>query len=224
MLTRRIAAKLTTASTSECLSADFLSEIEPEKHFYVFGCPVFIQNHNDHLDKFNAKADDGYFLGYSFVSKAFRVFTTRRKQVEETYHVTFDGNDPSRQYQVDSDISYYIIPHGRSLTELTQENHVLEVIAHNEPDIPHTEDTEGPFDIINIEGTHEQNVQNDQMITQPTDIPSGNNTKVLGSITESLVLDVPQSYISNQASTSLVLFLKIDAYKKNGCKAYNCLN
>ncbi|GJV44006.1 retrovirus-related pol polyprotein from transposon TNT 1-94 [Tanacetum coccineum] len=58
--------------------------------FYVFGCPIFIHNHKDHLGKFDAKADDGYFLGYSFVSKAFKVCNTRRKQVEETYHVTFD--------------------------------------------------------------------------------------------------------------------------------------
>ncbi|GJQ93279.1 retrovirus-related pol polyprotein from transposon TNT 1-94, partial [Tanacetum coccineum] len=43
---------------------------------------------------------------------------------------------------------------------------------------------------------------NDQMITQPTDVPSGNNTEVLGSITESLVLDVTQSHITNQTSTS----------------------
>ncbi|GJX90757.1 retrovirus-related pol polyprotein from transposon TNT 1-94 [Tanacetum coccineum] len=51
---------------------------------------VFIHNHKDHLGKFDAKADDGYFLRYSFVSKAFRVFNTRRQQIEETYHVTFD--------------------------------------------------------------------------------------------------------------------------------------
>ncbi|GKC76971.1 hypothetical protein Tco_1127745, partial [Tanacetum coccineum] len=132
----------------------------------------------DHLGKFDAKAGDGYFLGYSFVSKAFRVFNTRRQQVEETYHATFDESmEAILQYQVYSDISYYIIPHGRSLTKRTQENHVLVVIAPNEPDIPHTEDTEGPPDLINTEGTHEQNVQNDQMITQPTDIPSGNNTE-----------------------------------------------
>ncbi|GKA77832.1 hypothetical protein Tco_0784369 [Tanacetum coccineum] len=40
------------------------------------------------------------------------------------------------------------------------------------------------------------------MITQPTDLPSRNNTKVSGSITKSLVPDVTQSHISNQASTS----------------------
>ncbi|GJZ23052.1 retrovirus-related pol polyprotein from transposon TNT 1-94 [Tanacetum coccineum] len=39
------------------------------------------------------------------------------------------------------------------------------------------------------------------MITQPTDIPSGNNIEVSGSIHESLVPDVTQSHISNQAST-----------------------
>nr|GEW57118.1 retrovirus-related Pol polyprotein from transposon TNT 1-94 [Tanacetum cinerariifolium] len=59
-------------------------------YFHVFGCPVFIDNHTDHLGKFNVKADDGYFLGYSSVSKAFRVYNTRRQQIEETYHVTFD--------------------------------------------------------------------------------------------------------------------------------------
>nr|GEW96585.1 retrovirus-related Pol polyprotein from transposon TNT 1-94 [Tanacetum cinerariifolium] len=59
-------------------------------YFHVFGCPVFIHNHKDQLGKFDAKADDGYFLGYSFVSKAFRVYNTRRQQIEETYNVTFD--------------------------------------------------------------------------------------------------------------------------------------
>ncbi|GJZ98142.1 hypothetical protein Tco_0670595 [Tanacetum coccineum] len=51
-----------------------------------------IHNHNDHLGKFDVKADDGYFLGYSLFSKAFRVFNTKRQQSEETYHVTFDEN------------------------------------------------------------------------------------------------------------------------------------
>ncbi|GJS06205.1 hypothetical protein Tco_0363001 [Tanacetum coccineum] len=87
----------------------------------------------------------------------------------------FQEDDPSRQYQVDSNVSYYIIPHGRSLTEITQENHVHKVIAPNEPEIPHIEDTEG---------IHEQNIQNDQMITQPTDAPSGNNTE--GMLTRSM--------------------------------------
>ncbi|GKA89350.1 retrovirus-related pol polyprotein from transposon TNT 1-94, partial [Tanacetum coccineum] len=171
-------------------------------YFHVFGCLVFIYNHNDHLGKFDAKADDGYFLRYSSILKAFRVYNTRRQQIEETYHVTFDEkDDPSRQYQVDCDVSYYIIPHGCLLIEITQENHVPKVVAPNEPEILHTEDTEGPPDPINTERTHEQNIQNDQIITQPTDVPSGSNTEVSGSIIEPLVPDVTQSHITNQAST-----------------------
>ncbi|GKE16349.1 retrovirus-related pol polyprotein from transposon TNT 1-94 [Tanacetum coccineum] len=60
----------------------------------------------------------------------------------------------------------------------------------------------GPSDPINTEGTNEQNVQKDQMITQPTNVPSGNNTKVSEPITELLVPDVTQSHIINHASTS----------------------
>ncbi|GJS23253.1 retrovirus-related pol polyprotein from transposon TNT 1-94 [Tanacetum coccineum] len=114
----------------------------------------------------------------------------------------FQEDDPSRQYQVYSNVSYYIIPHGRSLTEITQENHVPEVIAPNKPKIPHTKDDESLPDQINTEGTHEPNVQNDQMITQPINVPSRNNTKVSGSIIEPLVPDFTQSHIINQSSTS----------------------
>ena len=38
------------------------------------------------------------FLGYLLVSKAFRVFNTRRQQTEETYHVTFDENTEAISY------------------------------------------------------------------------------------------------------------------------------
>nr|GEW08897.1 putative ribonuclease H-like domain-containing protein [Tanacetum cinerariifolium] len=69
----------------------------------------------------------------------------------------FQEDDPSRKYQVDYDVSYYIIPHRISLTKITQENHVPKVIAPNEPEIPHIEDTEGLHDLINTEGIHEQN-------------------------------------------------------------------
>nr|GEV31029.1 reverse transcriptase domain-containing protein [Tanacetum cinerariifolium] len=188
-------------------------------------------NGSDHLGKFDANADDRYFLGYSFILKAFRVYNTRRQQIKETYHVTFDESmkairftntsvdeieiydssrypldeflhedDPSRQYQVDFDISYYVIPYGRSLTKLTQENHVPKVIVPNKHDVPLTEDIKDPSNLINTEWTHKQNVQDDQMITQPTDVPSGNYIEVSRSITERLVPDVTQSHILNKSS------------------------
>ncbi|GJR62049.1 retrovirus-related pol polyprotein from transposon TNT 1-94 [Tanacetum coccineum] len=62
-------------------------------YFLVFGCPVHIHNHRDHLGKFDEKADDGFFLGYSPEAKAFKVFNIRRQEMEETYHVTFSEDD-----------------------------------------------------------------------------------------------------------------------------------
>ncbi|GJY18656.1 retrovirus-related pol polyprotein from transposon TNT 1-94, partial [Tanacetum coccineum] len=68
----------------------FCKRIPNINFLYVFGCPFYIHNHKDHLGKFDEKANDGYFLGYSLVSKAFKVFNTRRQQTKETYHITFD--------------------------------------------------------------------------------------------------------------------------------------
>nr|GEW80830.1 retrovirus-related Pol polyprotein from transposon TNT 1-94 [Tanacetum cinerariifolium] len=47
----------------------------------------------DHLEKFDEKADDGFFLGYSPLDKAFRVFNIKRQEMKETVHVTFSEND-----------------------------------------------------------------------------------------------------------------------------------
>ncbi|GJZ44370.1 retrovirus-related pol polyprotein from transposon TNT 1-94 [Tanacetum coccineum] len=66
------------------------SRIPNISFLHVFGCPVYIHSHKDHLGKFDKKADDGYLLGYSLVFKAFRVFNTRRQQTKETYHISFD--------------------------------------------------------------------------------------------------------------------------------------
>ncbi|GKD17765.1 retrovirus-related pol polyprotein from transposon TNT 1-94 [Tanacetum coccineum] len=62
-------------------------------YFHVFGCLIHIHNHRDHLGNFDEKADDGFFLGYSPVAKAFRVFNIRRQEMEETIHVTFSEDD-----------------------------------------------------------------------------------------------------------------------------------
>ncbi|GKE64502.1 ribonuclease H-like domain-containing protein, partial [Tanacetum coccineum] len=53
-----------------------------------------ILNTLDHLGKFDAKRDEGYFVGYSLSSKAFRVFNKKTKKVEENLHVDFLENKP----------------------------------------------------------------------------------------------------------------------------------
>ncbi|GJU80609.1 putative ribonuclease H-like domain-containing protein [Tanacetum coccineum] len=60
-----------------------------------FGCPVTILNTWDYLGKFDAKAEEGYFVGYSMVSKAMRVFNQRTRIVEETLNIRFLKNTPN---------------------------------------------------------------------------------------------------------------------------------
>ncbi|GJZ47525.1 hypothetical protein Tco_0601357 [Tanacetum coccineum] len=57
-----------------------------------FGCPVTILNTLDHLGKFERKTDEGFVVGYSINSKAFRVFNTRTRKVEENLHIKFLEN------------------------------------------------------------------------------------------------------------------------------------
>ncbi|GKF93512.1 retrovirus-related pol polyprotein from transposon TNT 1-94 [Tanacetum coccineum] len=61
----------------------------------LFGCPVTILNTIDHLGKFDGKADEGFFIGYSTNSKAFRVFNSRTMIVEENLHVKFSEDTPN---------------------------------------------------------------------------------------------------------------------------------
>ncbi|GKA73506.1 putative ribonuclease H-like domain-containing protein [Tanacetum coccineum] len=60
-----------------------------------FGCPVTILNTLDPLGKFDRKADEGFFVGYSINSKAFRVFNNRTRKVEENLHITLLENKPN---------------------------------------------------------------------------------------------------------------------------------
>nr|GEY11592.1 hypothetical protein [Tanacetum cinerariifolium] len=63
-----------------------------------FGCHVMILNTLDNLGKFEAKGDEGYFIGYSMSSKTFRVFNKRTRKVEENLHVELLENKAIEKY------------------------------------------------------------------------------------------------------------------------------
>ncbi|GJV78315.1 hypothetical protein Tco_1509899 [Tanacetum coccineum] len=46
----------------------------------------------NHLGKFDGKVDEGFFVGYSLNSKAFKVFNSRKRIVEENLHIRFSEN------------------------------------------------------------------------------------------------------------------------------------
>ncbi|GKB74584.1 putative ribonuclease H-like domain-containing protein [Tanacetum coccineum] len=60
-----------------------------------FGCPVTILNTIDYLGKFDGMADEGFFVGYSLNKKAFRVFNSRTRIVEENLHIRFSESTPN---------------------------------------------------------------------------------------------------------------------------------
>ncbi|GKE55519.1 putative ribonuclease H-like domain-containing protein [Tanacetum coccineum] len=60
-----------------------------------FGCPITILNTRDHLGKFDGKAYERFFVGYSVVSKAMRVFNKKTRIVEETLNIRFLENTPN---------------------------------------------------------------------------------------------------------------------------------
>ncbi|GJV48150.1 putative ribonuclease H-like domain-containing protein [Tanacetum coccineum] len=60
-----------------------------------FECHVTILNTIDHLGKFARKSDEGFLVGYSLQSKAFRVYNLETKRVEENLHITFLENKPN---------------------------------------------------------------------------------------------------------------------------------
>nr|GEY64563.1 retrovirus-related Pol polyprotein from transposon TNT 1-94 [Tanacetum cinerariifolium] len=60
-----------------------------------FGCLVTILNTLDPLGKLDGKVDEGFLVGYSVSSKAFRVFNSRTRIVQETLHINFLENKPN---------------------------------------------------------------------------------------------------------------------------------
>jgi len=67
-------------------------------HFRIFGCKYFILNNGkDNLGKFDSKADEGIFLGYSSQSHAYRAYNKRTMLIEEIVHITFDETNQKMQ-------------------------------------------------------------------------------------------------------------------------------
>ncbi|GKC21038.1 retrovirus-related pol polyprotein from transposon TNT 1-94, partial [Tanacetum coccineum] len=159
----------------------FCKRIPNINFLHVFRCPVFIYNHKDHLGKFDEKADDGYFLGYSLISKAFRFFNTRRQQTKETYHITFDESldaikftkpsidniniAKSKRYPPDE----YLHPYEPSQRYQTNRNVVsfIEPYECPEPVVLETEvssDQNGQTDQNDHNDQNDQSIQTDEVL------------------------------------------------------------
>jgi transposase InsO family protein len=65
-------------------------------YFRVFGCKCYILRKSSRLSKFEKTCDEGFLLGYSSNSKAYRIFNKTHGIIEEAYDVEFDETNGSQ--------------------------------------------------------------------------------------------------------------------------------
>ena len=65
-------------------------------YFRVFGCKCYILKKGTRLGKFDKKCDEGFLLGYSTTSKAYRVWNLDSGTLEEVHDVEFDETKGSQ--------------------------------------------------------------------------------------------------------------------------------
>nr|GEX70299.1 reverse transcriptase domain-containing protein [Tanacetum cinerariifolium] len=146
--------------------------------------------------KFEAKGDEGYFIGYSMSSKAFRVINKRTKRVEENLHVdflenkaigkgtnstNFSGTKDSVGQEVKKDVS--------SLRYIALPNWVYDALLESSSSKPHDDcSTDGPESSENSNPTATStNPLADQMetLTVETPIPTVSSPVLTACFTDS---------------------------------------
>ncbi|GJR35494.1 ribonuclease H-like domain-containing protein [Tanacetum coccineum] len=88
---------LVTSPHNKTPYALLTGNIPSVSHFNPFGCHVTILNTNDHLGKFDDKADEGYIVGYSACNRAYKVYNVPNKRVEETVNLRYLEEKPNVQ-------------------------------------------------------------------------------------------------------------------------------
>ncbi|GJY86026.1 putative ribonuclease H-like domain-containing protein [Tanacetum coccineum] len=98
-----------------------------------FGCPVTILNTRDHLGKFDGKANEGFFIGYSVVSKAMRngpdwIFNVDSLIISMNYVSVVVGNQTNGITGTRDNI---ITGQAKNKTELEQEYILIPICTTN---------------------------------------------------------------------------------------------
>ena len=80
------------------------------KYFRIFGSTCFILKDRENVGKFNFRSDEGIFLGYSFISKAYWVYNKRTKNGIKTVNVVIDESLESGSKKFSEEIPKEILP------------------------------------------------------------------------------------------------------------------
>ena len=80
------------------------------KYFRIFGSTCFILKDRENVGKFDSRSDEGIFLGYSSISKVYRVYNKRIMKVTETMNVIIDESSDSSFEKGIKELTKEILP------------------------------------------------------------------------------------------------------------------
>nr|GEW80817.1 ribonuclease H-like domain-containing protein [Tanacetum cinerariifolium] len=133
-----------------------------------FRCQVTILNTFDNLGKFDGKSNEGFFVGYSLSSKAFRIYNTRTKKAEENLHIRFLENKPmiegnGTQGDLNAGTSswkeatiqdYIVMPIWKDASYFDTPSKDVKDGTHNEDDDKDKSEDDSSLKEVNVAGQH----------------------------------------------------------------------
>ena len=75
------------------------------KHFKVFGSKCYIKNNDEHLGKYDGRADEGVFLGYATNNKGYRCYNKRLHKMVDCIDIKVDEGSHVKDTQINNDES-----------------------------------------------------------------------------------------------------------------------
>jgi len=72
------------------------------KHVKVFGSKCYIKNNDEHLGKYDDRADEGIFLGYSTNSKGYTCYNKRVHKLVDCIDIKIDEGIHVKYIQISS--------------------------------------------------------------------------------------------------------------------------
>jgi hypothetical protein len=150
-------------------------------YFSVFGCKCYILKKGTRLSKFEKKCDEGFLLGYSTTSKAYRVWNLASGQLEEVHDVEFDETNGSQDE--DENLEYV---RGTQLSDAMKKMDIGDIRPREVIEVGDDKDQVLSSPNVQASGSHDQNqastssqVQNQPQVastpSQPSDQPSASN-------------------------------------------------
>ncbi|KAJ9546296.1 hypothetical protein OSB04_018839 [Centaurea solstitialis] len=166
------------------------------RHLRVFGCKCYILNDRDDLGKFDPKADESIFIGYSPHSKAYRVYNKRSQTILESTNVDFSETETLSDASSSSPGAILPdLPNAPPSTDFRPNTFDSDFIDPSDYDLP---TLTGPIIVPAAPGNSTTSVSSDAFVTEST---SEASTSTQNATTEPVV-SPPQISSNEQPSGS----------------------